>query len=310
MSSPALRIVLDWGTSSFRALLVDAAGTVVGRHETAQGIHGLRKEQFPQILTEAVAPWRVAHGPLRIYAAGMVGSRNGWVEMPYVPCPADADTLAQAVKTLNFGDGLEITFIPGLTDTGATPFPDVMRGEETQLVGLGLGRDMTVVMPGTHSKWATIAAGKISGFQTFVTGEMFSLLAKHSFIAQSAKRPATPDYAAYARGLAIAQAERSRSPGLLGRLFSVRTGWLAGEVAPEQMFDLLSGLVIGSELREALDAGWFDPQRPVAILGNDVMIDLYSRAITAFGGQPEAGPADVAVAGVLAIADLAEETNR
>jgi 2-dehydro-3-deoxygalactonokinase len=307
MTASSLRIVLDWGTSSFRALLVDGHGHVLARKETDQGIQGMSRERFPEVLLAAVADWRAAHGPLKIYAAGMVGSRNGWVEMPYVPCPADAATLAAAVKRLTLEHGLDITFIPGLTDTAAVPFPDVMRGEETQLVGLGLQRDVTVVMPGTHSKWARIEGGRIVRFHTFLTGEMYGLLAKHSFVAKAAEKPSAPNFDAYARGLNIALAEKARAPGLLGRLFAVRSGWLAGEVAPAQMLDLLSGIVIGSEFDEAQTAGWFGPGQTIVLLGDDDMVDLYARAARAFGAVPEAGPADIAVTGVLTIAALAEE---
>src|SRR5688572_29600792 len=133
-STTRQRVIVDWGTSSFRANLVDPRGTTRDRIETGDGIQSISKDHFPNVLDRALSPWRSVHGPLSIYAAGMIGSRNGWVEMPYVPTPADAPALAAAVKRIALPSGDTITFIPGLTERSARPFPDVMRGEETQLV--------------------------------------------------------------------------------------------------------------------------------------------------------------------------------
>jgi 2-dehydro-3-deoxygalactonokinase len=182
----------------------------------------------------------------------------------------------------------------------------VMRGEETQLVGLGLGRDLTVVLPGTHAKWVRIEAGRIQRFQTYVTGEVYGLLAKHSFVAKAAEKPAAPDWSAFARGLAVALDPGFRSAGLLARLFTVRTGWLAGRVEPREMHDMLSGIVVGTEFRDARDAGWFAAGDPLAIVGDDDMAEVYRRAAEAFGARPEIAPPDTAVTGALALAALAD----
>ena len=124
-----LQIILDWGTTSFRALLVAPDGTVQARIETEEGIQSVEERDFLSVLQRAIAPWRAAHGILPVYAAGMIGSRNGWIEMPYVPAPARAEDLAAQVKIVPLPDGGTITFLPGLTDRSAHPFPDVMRGE-------------------------------------------------------------------------------------------------------------------------------------------------------------------------------------
>jgi 2-dehydro-3-deoxygalactonokinase len=301
-------IVLDWGTTMFRALLADAAGAVIDRLETRDGIQSLPKTGFEVVLTRNVAPWRAAHGLLPIYAAGMIGSRNGWIEMPYVETPAGAEALAEALRWMKLADGGTITFVPGLTDTRVKPFPDVMRGEETQLVGFGLDREMTIVLPGTHSKWARIEKGRIERFRTFVTGEVFGTLSRHSFIAQVAEAQPMPNWAAFARGLDAA-CDRTEASGLLARLFSVRTGWLAGKLGPAEMTDYLSGLVIGTEFREARDLGWFDTGDRVGIIGGDALVEVYRRAALAFGLEPHLGPADAAVRGCLAIAEIAERVT-
>ena len=298
-------IVLDWGTTTFRAVLVDGAGAILDRIETQDGIQSVPKSGFEPVLARAVAPWRAAHGLLPIYAAGMIGSRNGWVEMPYVETPAGIEALARAVRRVGLADGGSVTFVPGVTDMSVKPFPDVMRGEETQLLGLGRARDMTGVLPGTHCKWARIEDGLIARFRTFVTGELFAVLSRHSFIAQMARPQAQPDWAAFGRGLDSAR-DRAEAPGLLSRLFSVRTGWLAGKLGPEEVSDYLSGLVLGCEFREVAELGWFEPGAQVTIVGTDLLVERYRRAALSFGLEPRQGPLDAAVRGCLAIAAIVE----
>jgi 2-dehydro-3-deoxygalactonokinase len=301
-------IVLDWGTTSFRALLVDAKGVALDRVETQDGIQSVPKAGFEAVLARNIASWRAAHPALPIYAAGMITSRNGWIETPYVEAPAGADALAAAIKRLRLADGGVIGFIPGLTDRNVKPFPDVMRGEETQLVGFGLAGEMTVVLPGTHSKWARIEKGRIARFRTFVTGEIFALLSRHSFIAQLAKPQPAPNWSAFAHGLEVAS-DRTQTCGLLSHLFSVRTGWLAGKLAPAETSDFLSGIVVGTEFREAREMGWFEAGERVGIIGGDPLAEVYRRAAIAFGLVPELGPGDAAVRGALVIAEIAERTG-
>lgn len=299
------RIVLDWGTTSFRAILVDRHGEVLARQENGAGIASVAEGGFAAVLEEALAPWRASHGVLPIVAAGMIGSRNGWVETPYVPTPATADDIAAGCRRVDLGGGETVTFVPGLTDPTAIPFPDVMRGEETQLVGFGLQVDAIIVLPGTHSKWSRVGAGRIQRFQTFVTGEMFDLLSRHSFVARAAApRPGGLDRASFDRGLDAAREEEARAGGLLARLFGLRTGWLSGALASAEMTGYLSGLVVGWEFAEARRAGWFTQGDAVAIVGDEDMVEIYRRAGEAFGLAIRPGPADAALAGALALMAL------
>ena len=297
-------VVLDWGTANFRALLIGPDGRASERIDTPEGIQSVADGDFSGLLARTLTPWRQRRGPLSIVAAGMIGSRNGWLEMPYVPTPASPADLAAAARRLELEGGDTVTFLPGLTHRAARPYPDVMRGEETQLVGFGLGRDMTVVLPGTHAKWARIAGGRIERFQTFVTGEIFATLSRHSFLAKVAARPAVPDREAFARGLAAARDAQPDAGGLLTRLFSVRTGWLAGKITPGEMVDYLSGLVIGWEFVEAERGGWCKAGDTVAVVGDDELVDLYCRAAQASGLAVVTGPEDAAVRGALGIAAL------
>lgn len=302
-----LRIVLDWGTTSFRALLVDGAGAIIDRIESEQGIQSVQGGDFIGVLQSAIAPWRQQHGVLPIYAAGMIGSRNGWIEMPYVATPADENTVAAEVKTIRLPDGGTITFIPGLTDRSAYLYADVMRGEETQLVGFGLSRDITAVLPGTHAKWARIENSQITRFQTFVTGEVFGTLSRYSFLAKVAREPETPDWTAFLRGVDAVRNDR-RAAGLLTHLFAVRTGWLSGNLKPEEMSDYLSGLVVASEFREAKALGWFEIGDTIAVIGDDDLVDVYRRVGESFGLTVILGDPDCAVQGCLAIAKILHHT--
>ena len=294
--SPAA-VIVDWGTTSFRADLVTGAGEILGHIETLQGISDLQGCGFESVLMAALGQWRMAHGPLPVVALGMITSRNGWIEVPYVPCPAGPSDLARGAVRRELPDGAPLLLLPGLADPARLPFPDVMRGEETQIVGNGLERAATIVLPGTHSKWARVRDGRIQGFQTFVTGEIFALMMKHSFIARAAVAPAEPDMAAFRRGLF----EAERTPAMLSVLFSARTGVLAGLLRPEEVGDYLSGLAIGQEFRQARETGWFGPRETIDIVGNDGLNMRYAIAADIFGLRVRSVADGAAVRGALAI---------
>lgn len=231
MAAPATSIIVDWGTTSLRATLVGEGGEELDHLETANGISSLGKGEHEAALMDALAPRFSSHGALPVAALGMITSRNGWVEVTYVPCPAGLAELAAGTVRRSLPNGSDLVFLPGLTDPARQPFPDVMRGEETQIVGHGLGEDATLIIHGTHSKWARVTAGRIDGFQTFVTGEIFNLLINHSFIARGSTQPPVDDHEAYRWGLT----EAKRSAAMLSLLFSARTGGLAGRLSPDQL---------------------------------------------------------------------------
>lgn len=290
-------IVVDWGTTSFRATLVGDGGQPLGHLETEQGISILKAGEHEGVLMGALAGWFDAHGPLPVVAMGMITSRNGWVEVPYVPCPAGIEELARGSIRRTLPNGAEIVFLSGLTDPQRQPFPDVMRGEETQIVGHGLDRDATVILPGTHSKWARVEGGRILRFQTFITGEVFALLMKHSFVARGAATPPVDDPVAFRRGLADAAASGS----MLSLLFAARTGVLANRLTPEELRSYVSGLVIGQEFRQASEEGWFRPGDRAVIVGNDGLNALYAVAADEFHVRATAPECNEAVEGACAI---------
>ncbi|MBW9089564.1 2-dehydro-3-deoxygalactonokinase [Rhizobium wenxiniae] len=295
MATETAAIIVDWGTTSLRATLVDESGNEVENIETPQGISSLKKGDHEAVLMTTLAPWFSIHGALPVAALGMITSRNGWIEVPYVACPAGPAELAAGSLRKSLSNGSELVFLPGLTDASRRPFPDVMRGEEIQVAGHGLAEDATIIIPGTHSKWAKVKAGRIDSFQTFVTGEIFSLLLNNSFIARGATQPPVNDPEAYLRGLE----EAKSSAAMLSLLFSARTGGLAGKLRADQLRSYVHGMLIGQEFRQAREAGWYLEGDEATIVGNDGLNDLYVIAATIFDLKIALGADDVLIRGAL-----------
>jgi 2-dehydro-3-deoxygalactonokinase len=223
----------------------------------------------------------------------MIGSRQGWREAPYLPCPAGPAEIAAALVEIPF-DGADILLVPGLTDRDASGTPEVMRGEETQLAGVldEIGTDGTACLPGSHSKWARVAEERIAGFSTYLSGEMFAALRGHTILGRM-MRDAPADPAGFDRGVA-----RSGEPGhLLHHLFGVRTLGLFGRLGEDAAASYLSGLLIGHEVRAALSAGG----GPVHLVGAAPLCALYSRAIADCGGTSVTHGEDAAARGLARI---------
>jgi 2-dehydro-3-deoxygalactonokinase len=245
----AALIGIDWGTTSFRAYRIDAGGGVIETREAPAGILAVRDGDFEGVLTREIGAWLAAEPELPVIASGMITSRQGWLEVPYCPCPAGSAAIAGAL--MRHPDRRMLHFVPGLSLIGADGVPDVIRGEETQIVGeVGdrPGRHL-LVLPGTHSKWALAEDGVITWFATFMTGELFAVLKEHSILGRLMQGEAS-DHAAFERGRAYA---RSGKGGLLKRLFSARTLGLFDLLPESGVASYLSGLLIGSEIEEALD---------------------------------------------------------
>ena len=293
---PAL-IALDWGTSSFRAAVVDHDGRTIASRSADAGILKVADRAFVTVLEHEVGPLVDAHGALPILASGMIGSRNGWVEVPYVPCPASlADVAAGLVAHREAGWALH--FVPGLYHLGPGDVPDVMRGEEVQVfgaVGAGSGR---VVLPGTHSKWVDVAEGRIIGFRTFMTGEIFAVLRQHTILGKLASGDGFHTDG-FSRGVAAGFA----SPALLHTLFSVRTLPLTGRMPAEAVVSYLSGVLIGSEFAGA-SAGGAEMAigTPIIVIGSSALAERYRVAAEILGLAVRIGPEDAAARGVAAIA--------
>jgi 2-dehydro-3-deoxygalactonokinase len=278
------RIVGDWGTSRLRLFRIEH-GAVVARCE-GLGI-GALEDTAEAALRDAIAPWREDGDPTTIALCGMVGSRNGWVEVPYVDCPADVPAWLAGAGRITL-DGVPVTIMAGLACTAPTGGPDVMRGEETQLFGaiardpaLGQGRHR-LALPGTHSKWATIEDGRIVAFQTYFTGELFALLRDRSTLLRATmaeERHAAEDEASgFAHGLA-----RARDGAvLLGALFEARSAQLIDSRSPDWATGYLSGLLIGREIAEVAAA----PGETVSLIGDPRLAARYAQALAGYDITP------------------------
>jgi 2-dehydro-3-deoxygalactonokinase len=293
-------IAIDWGTTSARAYRLDAGGAVEDARSAPLGIGSLTDGRFSSALDTLLGDWREDDVP-RI-ACGMIGSRQGWIEAPYVECPADLQLFGSALTSTPGG---ELRIVPGARCTDAAGVPDVMRGEETQLVGAIRREDAQVVavLPGTHSKWALVENGRLVEFATFMTGELYAVLLAHTILGRMARERSGEAIAAFDRGVA----RGSTGGGLAHAIFGARTLALGGELAPEQVGDWLSGVLIGDEIRAARE--WarehgVDPSS-VRVIGEGSLVARYVRALEALGIRAEPGPSAAAAAGLYRVAQLA-----
>lgn len=276
--SEAAFIAVDWGTSRLRAFLLDASGAVLERYAADRGIQTVRHGEWADVLSEACGGWLAARPGLPVVMAGMVGSRNGWAEAPYAPCPADAADIAARMIRVTRGDGGEASIVPGLTCdwTGldGAPVADVMRGEETLILGTGVS-DGVVILPGTHSKWARVETGRIMAFATAMTGELFAVMKDHSILGRLAEQPEDP------RGFALGLAEARREGGLTHQLFSARAQVLAGRMSGACVAPYLSGLLIAQEIDNlSVTAGG---TQSVCLVAEGPVADLYAQALDSRG---------------------------
>jgi 2-dehydro-3-deoxygalactonokinase len=304
MTSPAALIGIDWGTTSFRAYRIGADGRVIDSKSAPAGILKVPGGEFERVFEREVGPWLMPQPDLPVLAAGMITSRQGWVEVPYCPCPAGRDEIACALLRHATGRGRVIHFVPGLSIVGPDGVPDVIRGEETQIigeVGAAPGRRL-LLLPGTHSKWALVEDGRVVWFATFMTGEVFGVLKEHSILGRMMAGE-SDDRDAFRRGVAYAG---SAGGGLLKRLFSARTLGLFGQLPAEAVASYLSGLLIGAEVREALDCLEQEPlDQEVTVIGSSDLTDRYLTAIEDASLHGHRATADAGARGLFLIAATA-----
>ena len=241
----------DWGTTHLRLFLCDSDGLVLDSTEGAGAAEA--SGRFADILEGSLAPWRQHHGALPTVLCGMVGSSIGWIQTPYVPCPAEPKQLADACVSLCGGS---VHIVPGMSCRNRFNAPDFMRGEETQIFGaletdpqLRRGNHL-LCLPGTHTKWVVLKNGTVSEFLTAPTGELFALLRDHSVLVGNLAGETAVGGIAFEQGLA--QFTSFPQAQLLHRLFECRSRRLSGELTPQAAASYLSGLLIASDISGAL----------------------------------------------------------
>jgi 2-dehydro-3-deoxygalactonokinase len=283
----AALIAVDWGTSRLRAWLLDPRGGVLAEAASDDGI-GKVADSHEAVFSRLAADWPSSTPAVM---AGMIGSRQGWREVPYVACPATASQIAAGVVRFDAGDRA-VAIVPGLVVRSGEG--DVLRGEETQIVGLIDGEPAfsgLVILPGTHSKWVRVEAGRIVGFQSFLTGELFDLLSRTSFLRHSVKDDGrdlsrSPGFAPGVRRTAIEEQP------FLATLFPVRVRQLVGSVDPGDNLAYLSGLIIGGEIAAARASGRLMPGTPIRLVGSRSLGRAYRVALDLVGFPAETRDGD------------------
>ncbi|MFC3069503.1 2-dehydro-3-deoxygalactonokinase [Phenylobacterium soli] len=272
----AALLACDWGTTNLRAWTLDEAGGVVAERDFDLGVSRLTPGEAGRRFQEEVQPALDAVG-LPAILCGMVGSNLGWTSVPYVDCPAGLPELAGSLASVE-AHAAWVRIVPGLRCEGLVGAPDVMRGEETQILGWvaqdpARARGRRVVChPGTHAKWVLVEEGRIARFVTVMTGELFAVLSKHSVLKGEG---GADDPAAFEAGLAAA----GDGDALAARLFTARSRVVGGGAPAAGTPSYLSGLLIGAEVASAPRLLGLQGGEPVDLLGDARLCGFYRRAL-------------------------------
>ena len=280
-------LALDWGTTNLRASLMGAEAQLLHTRQDARGVMAVPAGGFEAVLRELCGDWLAQHPGLPVLASGMVGSRQGWVEAPYLPVPSGPAQAAAALTEvpMGFAGAHRLHIVPGVSSQPRPGRFDVMRGEETQVWGCALAgttrRTAWTLLPGTHSKWVRVdEQGRISQLRTYMTGELYALLCTHGTPGRLMVMGRQDD-AAFAAGVALGAAEHAQATQAM---FAARTAGLLGGVAGDALPDYLSGLLIGAELASALAA--LPPAEralPVRLIGTEALCTRYGQALRQLG---------------------------
>ncbi len=311
MTQAAL-IALDWGTSNLRASLLDARGHPLETRAAAGGVMAVKNGAFSEALVALCGDWLLLHD-CPLLASGMIGSRQGWKEAPYLSCPAGISDSAgvlttvaiagtgasatEAQRVLHVVPGLQdknlpawhkviasqrvLHIVPGLQYADSSGAYDVMRGEETQIWGAALPAGSICILPGTHSKWAWLdGRGAIGHFRTFMTGELYGLLTQHGILGRLMVfgHDRRDDFVAGVRYGITGHGQLSHA------IFAARTAGLMGQVEPQGLPDYLSGILIGGEIGAvAHEVPQGARQLAITLIGDDDLCARYELACEAAG---------------------------
>jgi len=272
-------VVGDWGTSRLRLFLCEGRGVILDSLD-GPGVAAV-KTPFDALFESMIRPWEVLHGPLSAVLCGMVGSSIGWVQAPYVACPAEPEKIIDGCIALRTG---RVHIVPGALCENRFQAADFMRGEETQILG-ALTLDSTLrhgrrllCLPGTHTKWVLLEDGIILEFLTAPTGELFAALRDHSILVPSEGRPAKTEGAAFEQGLNrfndFPQAQ------VLHRLFECRSRLLNGDLSARNAAAFLSGLLIAADVSGALQLFANSiAETTLCLIGEPPLTQLYAAAL-------------------------------
>jgi 2-dehydro-3-deoxygalactonokinase len=281
---------INWGSSRFRAYLIDANGTVSDSIDKPSGVVGLDRKSMTALVEDVAARWTLHSG---IYLAGMIGSNVGWVEVPYANAPAGAAELAAAVAAPQMGR-VAVRIVPGIACTRTFDnSPEILRGEEIELLGLAAlhGGGGLISLPGTHTKWAQLEQGRVVDFFTSMSGEIYDRLTTQGLLASIVEGDAQ-DGGAFLDGV---EAGRARSLGITTLLFGARARVIRNALPRRDAASYLRGLLIGSELADAERIFGIDG-KTIPVVGNGPLSRLYASALAASGARAVLVPSQEACA--------------
>ncbi len=273
-------IAVDWGTTHMRAWAIGEEDNVLAFRESNEGMKDLQQNQFEPVLLKLIESWLDDTKVTTVIACGMVGSKQGWVETPYLktPCvPIDNQQLAIATTKDN---RIKVNFVPGVMQNNLA---DIMRGEETQIAGfINKNPDFNgvVCLPGTHTKWVNVKEGQITSFKTFMTGELFGVISNHTLIRHSISIKGW-NQAGFEAGIH----EGFNKPGSIASdLFSLRAESIVNDLDRDEARSTLSGLLLGVELNGA-QSYW--ENNNVTIIGSQLLSNNYHQGLKILGGKSQ-----------------------
>ncbi len=278
-------IIVDWGTTNFRASLIDENNQTVDSLSSNDGMMRFEKNEFHSFLLKQIEPWLIKNKTLKVFMSGMVGSLNGWLETKYLHCDTNLDELSQnLVQIPNIKENIYI--VPGVK-TLKNGLVDLMRGEEIQIFGALQHlkvNDAVLILPGTHSKWAQVQNENIIDFKTNMTGEVFNTLSTNTILAKSIESKEI-NQNAFNQGLELS----GKKGGLLNQVFQARAQ--AKNIGEDKVYSFLSGILIGHEVKEM--SKLFEANK-VIIVGNSTLNSLYEEALKIYGIDSEIVDAKIA----------------
>ena len=302
----------DWGTSNLRLYLFefnrDDPPKLLAK-KTGPGIRSV--DDFEKELFSIINAWIKSYGPMPVLLSGMVGSNLGWHIAPYVKCPAPINSWFGCTKTFTTND-CEISILPGLKTINPMGAPDVMRGEELQILGWHSTRTdrttqdeaNTLMLPGTHNKWVSTCADRVENFFTAFTGELFAALKSHSILIAPQSSHSDNDVAFYD---GVNHAKNSRDSDSIHLLFSVRSRQIIEELAQNDAASYLSGLIIGSDIKSAIKQFGLQPHpnkagKELIVIGEPALSKQYQKALSLFDCDTRLyDPMDIALCGYKAM---------
>lgn len=270
---------INWGSTNFRAYRLAEDGRLVDEFSKAAGVAGLGKPGMAALIDELIVRWPTVSA---VYASGMVGSNIGWCEVPYVTAPAGVVDVAKGATRTAIG-GVEVHIAPGICcnrefDDG----PDILRGEEIELFGFASSNPAwsgLAALPGTHTKWVRFDGGRITDFFTSMSGEIFDRLTAAGLLASIIDGEAR-DCAAFHEGVGAGYGRRL---GLGTLLFGARARVMRGRLARADAASYLRGLLIGSEIADAMAIHPGLAKASVPLVGSGPVCRLYASALSALG---------------------------